>query len=155
MWKVACANNCSIFYHASTKFVTRFTSKIRSPWSIVNWRKFRGNKKLRQLWSATQDSSNPLNQIKTGKNPFVTFICPNFWTDLNGCRQRLLFTWQLTQQKCSLCSQGAMVSTRELTVDLIGHSLIRSKQVCAAWQSMVFGLLSKPWTGYESQWCMV
>ena len=74
---------------------------------------FVGIKKLRQLWSATQDSGNPLNQIKTGKNPFVRFICPHFWTDLNGCRQRLLFTWQLTQQKCSLCSQGTMVSTRE------------------------------------------
>ena len=28
---------------------------------------------------------------------------------LNGCRQRLLFTQQLTQQKCSLCSQSAVI----------------------------------------------
>ena len=97
-------------------------------------------------------SSTP---VKTGKNRFFRFICPDFWTDLNGCQQRLLFTRQLTQEKCSLCSQGTMVSTREFNVDLIGHSLIWPKQVCAAWQSMVLGLLSKPWTGYESQWCMV
>ena len=28
---------------------------------------------------------------------------------LNGCRQRLLFTQQLTQQKCSLCSQRTVI----------------------------------------------
>ena len=155
MWKVAYANNCSIFYHASTKFVMRFTSKINRHDLSSNGASFMGIKKLQQLWSATQDSCNPLNQLKTGKNPFFRFICPDFWTDLNGCRQRLLFTWQLAQQKCSLCSQGTMVSTREFNVNLIGHSLIWPKQVCAAWQSMVFGLFSKPWTGYESQWCMV
>ena len=87
------------------KFVTRFANKINRP-------SFGGIKKLRQLWSATQDSRNPLNRSRTGKNPvFFTFIRPDFWTDLNGCRQRLLFTRQLTQRKCSLCSQGKFYLT--------------------------------------------
>ena len=42
------------------------------------------------------------------KTRFFKFIRPHFWTDLNGCRQRLLFTRQLTQRKCSLCSQGKL-----------------------------------------------
>ena len=33
---------------------------------------------------------------------------------MNGCRQRLLFARQLTQRKCSLCSQGRLLGT---TVD--------------------------------------
>ena len=53
-----------------------------------------------------QDSRNALNRSRTGKNPFFLFIRPDFWTDLNACRQRLLFARQLTQRKCSLRSQG-------------------------------------------------
>ena len=34
---------------------------------------------------------------------------------LNGCRQRLLFTQQLTQQKCSLCSQGMLSEDQDKT----------------------------------------
>ena len=40
------------------------------------------------------------------KTRFFKFIRPDFWTDLNGCRQRLLFARQLIPRKCSLCSQG-------------------------------------------------
>ena len=36
-------------------------------------------------------------------------IRPDFWTDLNDCRQRLLFVRQITQRKCSLCSQGRLL----------------------------------------------
>ena len=32
--------------------------------------------------------------------------------DLNGCQQRLFFAHQLTQQKCSLCSQGTFNSIK-------------------------------------------
>ena len=49
-----------------------------------------------------QDSRNALNRSRTGKKlRFLKFIRPHFWTDLNGCRQRLLFAWQLTQQNCN------------------------------------------------------
>ena len=45
--------------------------------------------------------------VKKKKNPvFFRFIRPDFWTDLNGCRQRLLFACHLALRKCSLCSQG-------------------------------------------------
>ena len=54
----------------------------------------------------TQDSRNALSRSRTGKSSFFKFIHPDLWTDLNGCRQRLLFAHQLTRQKCSLCSQG-------------------------------------------------
>ena len=37
--------------------------------------------------------------LEQEKNPFFKFIRPDFWTDLNGCRQRLLFVRQLTQRK--------------------------------------------------------
>ena len=69
--------------------------------SVIKWRKFRGNKKivftLICYTRFTQDSHNALNRSRTGKNPFFLFICPDFQTDLNGCRQRLLFAHQLTQ----------------------------------------------------------
>ena len=44
--------------------------------------------------------------VKNGRKPVFKFIRPDFWTNLNGCRQRLLFARQLTQRKCGLCSQG-------------------------------------------------
>ena len=53
-----------------------------------------------------QDPRNALNWSRTGKNLFFKFICPDLRMELNGCRQRLLFTGQLIQRKCSLCSQG-------------------------------------------------
>ena len=56
--------------------------------------------------SLTQDSRNALNRSRTRKTRFFKFIRPDFWTDLNGCRQRLLFERQLIPRKCSLCSQG-------------------------------------------------
>ena len=56
--------------------------------------------------SLTQDSRNALNRSRTGKNPIFYFIRPDFWTDLNGCRQRLLFARHVIPRKCSLCSQG-------------------------------------------------
>ena len=58
--------------------------------------------------SLTQDSRNVLNRPRTGKNPFFKFFRPDFWTDLNDCRQRLLFARQLIPRKCSLCSQGTI-----------------------------------------------
>ena len=51
-------------------------------------------------------SHNVLNQSRKGKNPFFKFIRPGFWTDLNSCRQRLLFVRHLIPRKSSLCSQG-------------------------------------------------
>ena len=78
--------------------------------SVVKWREFRGNKKIATTLICyarlTQDSRNALNWSRTVKSAFLKFIRPDFWMDLNGCRQRLLFAHQLTQQKCSLCSQG-------------------------------------------------
>ena len=53
-----------------------------------------------------QDPRNALNRSRTGKNLFFKFICPDLRMELNGCRQRLLFTGQLIQRKCGLCSQG-------------------------------------------------
>ena len=80
--------------------------------SVVKRREFLGNKKkivtTRICYARlTQDSRSALNWSRTGKNPFFKFFRPDIWTDLNGCRQRLLFAHQFTQRKCSLCSQGS------------------------------------------------
>ena len=77
--------------------------------SVVKWREFLGNKKH-------CDNSDLLSKthakLETGKekekNPFFKFIRPDFWTDLNGCRQRLLFARQLTPRKYSPCSKGKL-----------------------------------------------
>ena len=53
----------------------------------------------------SQAKLTALNRSRTGKIVFLS-IRPDFWTELNGCRQRLLCAQQLTQRKCSLCSQG-------------------------------------------------
>ena len=45
-----------------------------------------------------QDSRNALNWSRTVKNPFFKLIPPDFWTDLNSCRQRLLFVRQLNSE---------------------------------------------------------
>ena len=68
--KVASADNRSIFHRACAKFVTRFASKILSSGLSSNTATFAERKKLRQLWSATQDSRNGLNRSRTGKKPF-------------------------------------------------------------------------------------
>ena len=70
--KVASADSRSIFYRACAKFVT--------PFAIIKWREFRGDrKKLRHLWSATHDSRNALNRSRTGKkNPFSSIYSPRF-----------------------------------------------------------------------------
>ena len=57
-----------------------------------------------------------LNWSRTGKSPFLKFICPDFWTDLNDCRQRLLFACQPTQREWSLCLKG----TRSLALETEG-----------------------------------
>ena len=80
--------------------------------SVVKWREFRGNKKIATTlicYARLTQSSKP---VKNRKKPvFITFIRPDFWTNLNGCRQRLLFAPQLTQRKCSLSSQGKFYLT--------------------------------------------
>ena len=74
-----------------------------------NWHDFHGNEKLGQLCFATQDSRNNHTVLQTSqeqeKTHVLKFICTDFWTDLNGCQQRLLFAHQLTKRKCSLCWQ--------------------------------------------------
>ena len=42
---------------------------------------------------------------KKEKTLFLKFICSDFWTDLHGSQQRLLYAHQLTKRKCSLCWQ--------------------------------------------------
>ena len=81
--------------------------------SVLKWCKFHRNKKLQKLWFATQDSCNALNWSRTGKKLGFLFIHLHFWTDLNGCQQRLLYAQQLTQRKCGLCLQGNSVNTFE------------------------------------------
>ena len=56
--------------------------------------------------SLTQDSQMfqaGREQVKTCF--FFKFIRPGFWTDLNSCRQWLLFVRHLISRKSSLCSQ--------------------------------------------------
>ena len=84
--KVASTDNRSIFYRVCAKFVTLFASKILSSGLSSNAASFAEGKKLRQLWCATQGSLNGLNRSRTGKKPLFSFIRPDFWTDLNGCK---------------------------------------------------------------------
>ena len=98
-----------MFYRACANFVTRFASKIhRQVCRQIarvsrEWKNCDNSDWLRKTHATLR---NPLNRSRKGKNPFFKFIRPDLWTDLNGCRQRLLFARQLTQRKCSLCSQG-------------------------------------------------
>ena len=108
--KVASADNRSIFYRACAKFITRFASKINRQQapvvrSVVKWREFRGNNKIALTLICYAKLTQCSKLVKNRKNPVFKFIRADFWTDLNGCRQRLLFARQLTQRKCSLCSQ--------------------------------------------------
>ena len=70
MRKVASAEDRSIFYRECAKFVTRFASKINRHFLSSNGASFAGIRKLPQLWSATQESRNVLNRLRTGKKPF-------------------------------------------------------------------------------------
>ena len=104
MRKVASADNRSIVHARNS---SRHSQAKLTVTSVVKWREFRGNKK-------NCDNSDLLSKthamLETGqekeKNPFFKFIRPDFWTDLNGCRQRLLFARQVTQRKFSIFSQG-------------------------------------------------
>ena len=70
---------------------------------VIKWRKFRRNQKIATTLICyirlMQDSHNALNWLRTVKNPFFKFIHPDFWTDLNSFRQRLLFVRQLNSEK--------------------------------------------------------
>ena len=119
-WHVKSSPNC-----ACAKFITRLASKINHQvchqMARVLW-------EWKQLWSAMQDSCNALNWSRTGKSPFFKFIRADFWMDLNGCWQRLLFARQLTQRKFSLCSSG----TRSLAHETEGK-IWSSKKIQFFW----------------------
>ena len=109
MRTVASADNRSIFYSECAKFVTRFARKI-NPRVSRELKKCDNSYLLRKTHARlTLDSRNTLNRSRTGKTCFFQFIRQYFSTDLNGCRQRLRFALQLTQCKCSLCSQGMYI----------------------------------------------
>ena len=76
--KVASAEDRSIFYRACAKFVTRFASKINCHCLSSNGASFAGIKKLRQLWSATQESRNALNQLKKKKKTVFSIYSSRF-----------------------------------------------------------------------------
>ena len=88
-----------MFYRTCANFVTRFAGEINRQVCRQIARVSREYKNcdnsdwLRKTHATLAQSSKP---VKNRKNP----------TDLNGCRQSLLFARQLTQRKCSLCSQG-------------------------------------------------
>ena len=76
--------------------------------SVVKWRKFCRNKKIVTTviyYARLTQCSEPFKK-REKTIFFLKFISPDFWTDLNGCQQWLLFARQLTQQKCCLSSQG-------------------------------------------------
>ena len=115
VWKVAPANNHSIFYHACPKFVTQFTSKINHqvcPHGQMAWVS-QDEKKATTvvttlIWHARlTQCSKP---VKNRKKPIFLIYSSRFleWMDLNICWQRLLFARQITQRKHSLCSQGTI-----------------------------------------------
>ena len=93
VWKVASADNRSIFYRACAKFVTRFASKI-------NRQVCHQMAGIKQMYVTTlicyerlmQDSRNSLTLSRTGRNPFFNLFVQN------SCLQRLLFACQLTQR---------------------------------------------------------
>ena len=138
MWagvrKVASGENRSIFYHACAKFVTRFASKINC--QVCH--------QMEQVWREQKIATTLIcyarltqcfKPVKNRKKPVS--ICPDFWTDLNGCQQRLLFAWQLTQRKCSLCSQGISYQT------LVKEFCIVNQQF-----SDLFNAKLTPWNTY-------
>ena len=76
--KVASAEDRSIFYRACAKFVTRFASKINRHFLSSNGASFAGIRKLPQLWSATQESRNALNRLRTGKKTVFSIYSSRF-----------------------------------------------------------------------------
>ena len=91
MQKVASADNRPILYRACAKFVTRFASKI--------------NGQVCRQMARVMECSKPV--FNREKNPFfwilIVQISGRIWTVVS---RRLLFARQLTQRKCSHCSQG-------------------------------------------------
>ena len=84
--------------YSQAKLIVRF---------VVKWREFRGNKKLRQLWSATQDSRKCSKPVENRKNPFFNLFVQIFgriWAIVG--RGYFSHAMQITQRKCSLFSQG-------------------------------------------------
>ena len=69
---------------------------------VVKWHKFCGNQKIATTLICylrlMQDSRNALSWSRIVKNPFFKLVPPDFWTDLNSCRQRLLFVRQLNSE---------------------------------------------------------
>ena len=90
--------------------------------SVIKWLAFRGNKN--NCDNSDLLCNTPANSklVENRKKPVFKFICPDFWTDLNDCRQRLLFARQPTQWEWSLCLQG----TRSLALEAEGK--IRSNK---------------------------
>ena len=78
------------------------------------------------------------------KNSFFLFIHLRFWTDLNGCQQRLLYAQQLTQRKCSLCLQGNSVNTlngenvHHVTKLIINVTKVTLKSNCTMYNLYLF-----------------
>ena len=100
MRKVASADNRSIsIIHARNSSRDSQAKLIVRP--VVKWREFRGKNcdksdLLRKTHTRLTQCSKP---VKNRKNPFF-YLFVQIWTDLNGCRQRLLFTRQLIHRKC-------------------------------------------------------
>ena len=113
--KVASVDNRSIFYRACAKFVTRFARKINHQVCrqmarvLREWNNCNNSDLLRKTHARLTQCSKP---VKNWKKPVFLFIRLDFWTDLNSCRERLLFARQLRQRKCSLCSQGTSLPRR-------------------------------------------
>ena len=78
------------------------------------------------------------------KNSFFLFIHLHFWTDLNGCQQRLLYAQQLTQRKCGLCLQGNSVNTlnaenvHHVTKLIINVTKVTLKSNCTMYHLYLF-----------------
>ena len=120
--------------------------------SVFKWREFHKNNKIATTlicYARLMQCSKP---VKNRKKPIFKFIHPDFWTDLNGCRQRLLFERQLTQQKCSLCSQGNSLHCR--------YNLTPVSNICEAAPISLFwalsGLNELPegpfWVSFHPEW---
>ena len=53
----------------------------------------------------------------TPAHPFFKFICSDFWTDLNGCQRRLLFTRQLSSHSENVASARRVQLNRSVGVN--------------------------------------
>ena len=101
MRKVASADNRSIsIVHARNSSRDSQAKLIVRP--VVKWRECRGKNcdksdLLRKTHVRLTQCSKP---VKNRKKTVFLFIRPDFLTDLNGRRQRLLFAPQLIHRKC-------------------------------------------------------